>query len=255
LKIAWIPMLLLAGCAAAPTLDETRMVDLTWPFDAGTLYWPTSEPFRLERTAWGADEQGHWYAAARFSAAEHGGTHLDAPVHFASGRRPVDEIPLEQLVGPARVIDVRAACAANRDYALTPADIERHEARHGRIPPGAVVLVWTGWGERWPDARRYLGSAERGEGVEPHFPGLSAAAARLLVQRHVDLVGIDTASLDPGPSSDFAAHRVLLEANVPGLENVANLERLPEVGATVLALPMKIAGGSGAPARIVAVLP
>ena len=252
---ACIPLLFLAGCASVPTLDETRLVDLSWPFDAGTLYWPNAEPFRLERTSWGADEGGHWYAAARFSAAEHGGTHLDAPVHFARGRRAVDEIPLEQLVGPARVIDVRAAAAANRDYAVAPADIERHEARHGRIPPGAVVLVHTGWGERWPDAPRYLGSAGRGEGVELHFPGLSAAAARLLVQRHVDLVGIDTASLDPGPSRDFAAHRVLLEANVPGLENVANLERVPEVGATVLALPMKIAGGSGAPVRIIAVLP
>jgi kynurenine formamidase len=257
-------LLFLAGCAAAPArpaplvppaIDESRLVDLTWAFDEQTIYWPTSQPFRLERVAWGADEEGRWYAASDLCASEHGGTHLDAPIHFAEGRRSTAAIPLEQLVGPARVIDVAEACARERDYRVTAEDVEGHERAHGSIPRGAVVLVRTGWGRRWPDAERYLGSAERGEGVELHFPGLSAEAARVLVERGVDLVGIDTASLDHGPSADFAAHRVLAEADVPGLENVAQLELLPATGATLLALPMKIAGGTGGPVRIVALLP
>lgn len=248
-------LLALAGCTAPAALDESRLVDLTWAFDEHTIYWPTSRPFELERVAWGRDEAGRWYAASELCTAEHGGTHLDAPVHFAEGRHSTEAIPLEQLVGPARVIDVAEACARERDYLVSAEDIDRHEGAHGRIPRGAVVLVRTGWGQFWPDAQRYLGSAERGEGVALHFPGLSAEAARRLVERGVDLVGIDTASLDHGPSTDFAAHRVLADANVPGLENVAHLDRLPATGATLLALPMKIAGGTGGPVRIVALLP
>ena len=248
-------LFLLAGCAAPPALDEARLVDLTWPFDERTIYWPTSRPFELERVAWGRDEAGRWYAAGDLCAAEHGGTHVDAPVHFAEGRHSTADIPLAQLVGPARVIDVAAACARERDYLVSPSDVEAHERVHGPIPRGAAVLVRTGWGRFWPDAERYLGSAARGAGVELHFPGLSAEAARILVERGVDLVGIDTASLDHGPSTDFGAHRVLAEANVPGLENVAHLELLPETGATLLALPMKIAGGTGGPVRIAALLP
>jgi kynurenine formamidase len=248
-------LLFLAGCAAAPALDESRLVDLTWAFDERTIYWPTARPFDLEPAAWGRDEADRWYAANDFSASEHGGTHIDAPIHFAEGRRTTAAIPLVQLFGPARVIDVAEACARERDYLVSPEDIERHERVHGRIPRGTVVLVRTGWGKFWGDAERYLGSAERGEGVELHFPGLSAAAAQILVERGVDLVGIDTASLDHGPSADFAAHRVLAEANVPGLENVAHLELLPEIGVTLLALPMKITGGTGGPVRIVAWLP
>jgi kynurenine formamidase len=153
------------------------------------------------------------------------------------------------------VIDVRAKVEKDRDYLLAPEDVLEHEARHGRIPVGAVVLVHTGFGKYYPDLARYLGSDVRGKAEGLHFPGIGEAAARLLVEREVDLVGLDTASLDHGPSTDFRAHRVLNEANVPGLENVANLHLLPPSGATVLALPMKIAGGTGGPCRIVALLP
>jgi kynurenine formamidase len=245
----------LAACVAAPTVDESKLIDLTWEFDQNTIYWPTAQRFELERVSHGHDDAGRWYASNDFTASEHGGTHLDAPVHFAEGGRTTADIPIEQCVGPARVIDVRSACDADRDYRVAPEDIERHELEHGPIPPGAIVLVHTGWGRYWPDEQLYLGSAVRGPGVELHFPGLSAAAAEVLVERGIDLVGIDTASLDHGPSTEFGAHRVLGAANLPGLENVAHLERLPPAGATVFALPMKIAAGTGGPVRIVALLP
>ncbi len=244
----------LAACAA-PTIDESKLVDLTWPFDERTIYWPTARSFELERVSFGPTERGWWYASNNLCASEHGGTHLDAPIHFAEGRLATADIPLANLVGPARVIDVSEACARDGDYLVSPADIEAHERRFGRIPQGAVVLIHTGWGSRWPDAKSYLGSDARGDASDLHFPGIGPEAARILVERGVDLVGIDTASLDRGPSLDFDAHRILNEANIPGLENVARLELVPPTGATILALPMKIAGGTGGPCRIVALLP
>jgi kynurenine formamidase len=117
------------------------------------------------------------------------------------------------------------------------------------------VLLRTGWSERWPDAKRYLGDDTPGDASRLHFPGYGADAARVLIARGVAALGVDTASLDHGPSSDFLVHRVANEAGVPGLENLANLAGLPETGATVIALPMKIAGGSGAPLRAVALVP
>lgn len=255
MRTVWLAALLAAGCNVHPVLDEDRVVDLSYAYDETTVYWPTGTPFQLEEVARGYDEAGLWYAANRFCSAEHGGTHLDAPLHFAEGRRAADELPLHQLIAPARVIDVREACAADPDYRLAPRDVLEHERLHGPIPPGSAVLVLTGWGRLWPDAERYLGSAERGTIEGLHFPGISPNAAYLLVERRVDLVGIDTASLDHGPSREFPAHRVLSEADVPGLENLANLERLPAAGATVVALPMKIGGGTGAPCRVIALLP
>lgn len=131
-------------------------------------------------------------------------------------------------------------------------------ADHGRIPDGAIVLIRTGWGGRWPDRARYLGTARTGAAAVPelHFPGIDAAAARWLVdQRQIDAVGIDTPSIDYGQSTTFDTHQILFAANIPAFENVANLDRLPATGGYVMALPMKIAGGSGGPLRIVALLP
>jgi kynurenine formamidase len=187
--------------------------------------------------------------------AEHCGTHLDAPIHFAEGRDTVDRIPLGRLFGPAAVIDLRAACAADPDYRMSLGDLEASERRHGRIERGAILLVRTGWSERWSDRKRYLGSDAPGDASNLHFPGVSEDAARALVERGVGAVGIDTASLDHGPSKEFPTHRVLLGANVPGLENLMNLGALPPRGAFLVALPIKIEGGSGGPCRVVAVLP
>ena len=237
-------------------IDERKLVDLTYPFDERTIFWPNNKPFQWEKTAWGMTAGGYWYAAGNFCMAEHGGTHIDAPIHFAKSQHALDEIPLYRLVGPAAVIDVREAVAKDRDYRLTVDDLKAWETRHGRIPIGAIVLMHSGWGRYWPDKVKYLGSVTPGNSETLHFPGFSKEAAEFLVrERKIDGVGIDTASIDHGPSKDFLVHQILTGANVYGLENVASLDRLPATGATVIALPMKIKGGSGGPVRIIALLP
>lgn len=237
--------------------QDFRVIDLTHPFDDQTLYWPTEERgFEHEVVHHGHTDDGYFYSAMRFCTAEHGGTHLDAPIHFAEGRRSVDEVPLEQLMGPAVVIDVSDAAAEDRDYRLEVADIERHEAEHGRIAPGAIVLLRTDWSHHWPDRLAYLGDDTPGDASGLQFPSYGVEAARILVEkREVAVLGVDTASIDYGQSADFMVHRVASKANVPGLENLTNLDRLPPTGAWVIALPMKIAGGSGGPLRAVALIP
>lgn len=243
--------------AKAPDLATARLVDLTWAFDERTLYWPTSpSAFALHELAKGPTPGGWFYAANTYSAPEHGGTHLDAPVHFAEHGLTADALPLRSLIAPAVVIDVRAAAAANPDYVLTPADVTAFEARHGRIATGTIVLLRTGWGARWPDRLRYFGDATPGDASHLHFPSYGREAAELLVRaRHVAALGVDTASIDAGVSHDFVVHRLAMAADVPGFENLAHLEDLPETGAWILALPMKIAGGSGGPLRAVALVP
>jgi kynurenine formamidase len=242
--------------ARAPDLRSARIVDLTWPFDERTLYWPTSpSTFRLERLHHGQTPGGFFYSANALCAPEHGGTHLDAPIHFAEGRWTADQIPVDRLVGPAVVIDVSARAKADADYRLGAEDVRDWEKRHGAIPPGAIVLARTGWGSRWPDRKRYLGDDTPGDASRLHFPSFGKDAAALLVSRKVAAIGVDTASIDHGPSKDFPVHRAVAEANVAGLENLAHLEELPEVGAWIVALPMKIAGGSGGPLRVIALVP
>jgi len=250
-----VSMGLAGGTAAGPG----ELVDLTHAFDATTLYWPTeAEGFVLERGFAGETDAGYYYEAHRFRSAEHGGTHLDAPVHFSRSGAHVDEIPLEHLIGPARVVDVSEASANNPDHQVTTQELRDFETRHGRIPDGAILLLRTGFSEHWPDRETYLGTAEIGPDAVPklHFPGLHPDAARWLVsERRVTAVGIDTASIDPGQSRLFETHRILFAHGVPAFENVANLSALPAAGARVVALPMKIRGGSGAPLRIIAILP
>ena len=247
-------LLLLTACLAAQ-INEDKIVDLTYTFDENTIYWPTDRHFEWNQTSAAITPGGYWYASATYGASEHGGTHLDSPVHFAQGKLTSDQIPVSRFVGPAVVVDIREACAADRDYQLAPRDIRAWEKSHGVVPAGSIVLVRTGWGQYWPDKKRYLGSDTPGNASNLHFPGISEDAARLLVRRKVDGVGIDTASLDHGPSRRFLAHQVLNGANIYGLENVAHLEQLPATGATVIALPMKIKNGTGGPARIIAILP
>ena len=249
----------LAASAQAPVPTALGpALDLTHPFDAETIYWPTEEGFVLERGTEGRTPAGYYYAAHRMRLAEHGGTHLDAPIHFHEGGTTADRVSLSHLIAPAVVVDVRAACAKSADYAIRSADLEAFEATHGRIPDGAALLLATGFAARWPDRLRYLGTEERGaEAVlKLHFPGLDPAAARwLALNRKVAAVGIDTASIDPGVSKLFESHQILFAAEIPAFENLDGLERLPPTGATLIALPMKIAGGSGGPLRAVAILP
>ena len=254
---------LIALCACTTTsrtpldLTNTDLVDLTWAFDERTLYWPTSpSAFEMKQLAYGATPGGWFYASNAICTPEHGGTHLDAPIHFAEGKRTADQIPLEQLLAPAVVIDVASKAAANADYRLTADDVRAWESQHGKIAPGTIVLLRTGWGARWPDRKQYFGDDTPGAVDNLHFPSYGEDAARLLVnERRVAAIGVDTASIDYGQSKDFIVHRVANGADVPGFENVANLERLPARGSFVIALPMKIAGGSGGPLRIVAAVP
>jgi len=253
-------MLLFAACgrpSAVAVLTHATWVDLSYPFDSTTIYWPTAEPFRLQVVSAQRTPGGYWYAANNFAAAEHGGTHLDAPVHFGEGKETADRIPLEHLTGPAVVIDTRGAADTDRDYLIAVSDLTAWEQEHGAIPAGAVVLLRTGRGVFWPDRGRYLGTTRTGPAAvaELHFPGLDPAAARWLVGRHVDAVGIDTPSIDRGQSTTFETHQILAAANIPIFENVGHLDRVPATGAFAIALPMKIGGGSGGPLRLVAVLP
>ena len=238
--------------------EGAEWIDMSYPYDENTVFWPTAQPFELEVVAAGRTEAGYYYAANNFCMAEHGGTHLDAPIHFSEGRHTTDEIPVERLIGAAVVVDVSAAVAANPDYQVTVDDLTAWEAQHGRIPDGSILLVHTGWGARWGDRASYLGTDLTGPEAVPqlHFPGLGPDAAEWLVEnRRIDAFGIDTPSIDNGQSTLFESHRILYAENVPAFENVAVLGRLPPTGAYVIALPMKIAGGSGGPLRMVGVIP
>jgi kynurenine formamidase len=248
-----------ASIAGAQGLDPRafRLVDLSYAYDDRTIYWPTSPTkFELQQLAYGPTPGGWFYAANAFCTPEHGGTHLDAPIHFAQGKRTADAIPLEQLIAQAVVIDVSAKAAADRVYRLTVSDVLEFEKRYGHIAAGAIVLLRTGWSRYWPDTKAYMGDDTPGDASRLRFPAYGADAARLLVEeRNVAALGVDSASVDYGPSKDFAVHRIAAARNVIGLENLTNLDQLPPTGAVVVALPMKIAGGSGGPVRVIALLP
>lgn len=246
------------GCTKQPAFPAGQWIDLSHDFSSETIYWPTSEPFKLDTVSAGMTEKGYYYSAYKFCSAEHGGTHIDAPVHFAEGRRTVDEIPLTQLVAPAVKIDVSQTAIANRDYQVGVGDLTNWESQHGKIPDGSILLLQTGFGRYWPDRVKYLGTDKRGpEGVaELHFPGLQPEAAQWLVKnRRINAVGIDTASIDYGQSQTYGSHVALMTQNIPVFENVANLDKVPIAGAEIIALPVKIKGGSGGPLRIIAFIP
>ncbi|WP_348674018.1 cyclase family protein [uncultured Abyssibacter sp.] len=237
---------------------EDEIVDLTHAYDEQTIYWPTASGFELHIDSRGMSDAGFYYEANSFETAEHGGTHLDAPVHFAKGRDSTDEIPLHRLVGDGVVIDVSEQAEADRDYEVTIADLKAWERAQGASLNGKIVLLRTGFARFWPDRERYMGTAERGAKAvaKLHFPGLSPAAAQWLVdEREIKSIGLDTPSIDFGQSVQFQTHRTLFEANIPAFENLANLDVLPASGFQVIALPMKIAGGSGGPLRAIAVIP
>lgn len=244
------------GIFTSCTTTTPPVVDLTYSFDENTIYWPKNQSFHRRETSRGMTSKGYWYASGTFSASEHGGTHLDAPFHFAASGMTTDEIPVSQLFGPAVVIDIQPHCQNNPDYELTIADITQWEGRYGKIDANTLVLLQTGWGVYWPDKSQYLGSATPEDPSTLHFPGFSAEAISFLVnQRQIRGVGIDTASIDPGQSRDFRAHQILSKANRYALENVASLEKIPPRGAVVYALPIKIKDGTGGPVRIIALVP
>jgi kynurenine formamidase len=273
MRLTWCLAALLAGAggctaqppqatapaaAAADVFPAGKLVDLSHTYDKTTIFWPTADPYRLDKVSDGVTPGGYYYAANNVFTSEHGGTHIDSPIHFAQGHQTVDQIPLDRLVGQVAIVDVSSRADENANYQVTQSDIEEAERQDGRLPAGAIVLIRTGYSRRWPDAQSYLGTAERGTAgvANLHFPGLHPDAARWLVaNRQIKAIGIDTASIDYGQSTKYESHRTLFERDIPAFENLTALERLPRRGAVIVALPMKIGGGSGAPLRAMAVLP
>lgn len=252
---------LLAGCARGPetTTPKGTILDMTFPYDDSTIYWPNAKPFKLTKGAWGVNDKGYWYAANEYSAAEHGGTHADAPIHFGRNGRTIDQVPLEEWIGPAARINVTAKCEKDRDYLLQVDDIRQWEATYGPLPAKAWVIMYTGIDTKYyPDKKRILGTDVSGEAAIPYlsFPGFSPQAVEfLLKQRDITGLALDTPSIDYGKSQDFKVHQILLGANKLALENIAHLDKLPDIGATLYVIPMMIGQGTGAPARVFAVLP
>ncbi|MDF0645264.1 MAG: cyclase family protein [Nitrospira sp.] len=263
-SLAILVMTASVGCAESLlqpyslALQQSRLVDLTHAFGSETIVWPTEQDVKLVVQHAEDMPRGYYYASNRLELPEHGGTHIDAPIHFSRGKQTLDQVPIERLVGSAIRVDVAERCARDRDYRIVVQDLERWESTHGRIPAHAIVLFNTGLSRYWPSRKEYLGTELRGlEGVAAlHFPGLHPDAATWLVrERRVKAVGIDTASIDYGQSTKFETHVALLSNNVPVFENLAGLSQLPERGFDVIALPMKIAGGTGGPLRIIGVVP
>ena len=242
----------LVAVLLAPAARAESWIDLTHPLGAHTLYWPGGTPFELEVLAHGRDDRGRWYAANRFRTPEHLGTHLDAPFHFSPEGWKSDEIPLARMRGPAFVLDVREPARRDRDLAVSAARIRAWEKTRGApLPAGAVLLVRTGWDAFWSEPKRYFGSESLEDASDLHFPGLAPDAARLLVERGIHTVGIDTASIDPGPGRTFEVHRVLAGANVLIYENLRGLGRVPESGGEFVAFALPIVDGTGGPVRAV----
>ena len=236
-----------------------HILDMTYVYDGNTIYWPNASPFKLTSEFQGMTERGYWYATNFYAASEHGGTHADAPLHFAMNGRTVDQIPLAEWIGPAAKIDARQQCARDRDYLLSVEDIKKWERKYGRIPAGAWVIMYTGIGTQfYPDPKRVLGTEKKGLAALPElrFPAFSRESAEFLTkERNIRGIGIDTPSIDYGKSEDFWVHRIICGADKLGLENIANLDKLPSQGATLYVIPMLIKNGTGAPARVFAILP
>ncbi len=266
-RIGMLGLLFLAGCSLKSSNDLTpakmfsggTWVDLSYAFSEETLYWPNNPVgFKLDTQFNGMSSAGFYYSSNTFFSPEHGGTHLDAPVHFAAGKWSTEQIPLEQGIGAAFVVDVSSKTKDNPDYLISVKDMMDWESINGKLPDSAILLFRTGWGTFYPDAEKYLGTAAKGEEAvkDLHFPSIDPELAAWLVKnRSLKAVGIDVASVDYGQSKDFETHQILYAENICGYENLANLNQLPAKGAFVMALPMKIKGGSGGPLRIVAWLP
>ena len=229
---------------------KTRVLDLSYAINDKLVPWPGDEKFFEAKVNATIEKNG--YFTRSFWMLEHYGTHLDAPAHFPPGKTTVDQIPAKQLFGPAVVIDVRTESGKDADYQLGAARVEEWEKRHGRISEGAIVLLRTGWASRWPDVRQYRNQDEQGQ---MHFPGFSAEAAKLLIERRVSGLGCDTLSIDHGASSDYSVHHLALGAGLYQLENLADMSELPERGAFLIVAPIKLQGGSGGPVRVFALLP
>jgi kynurenine formamidase len=227
------------------------VIDLTHNLNDRSPNWEGTEQSPFQARELGNIDRDGFYSRI-FSAQEHYGTHLDAPAHFAKGMWTVDQIPVERLVRPLVVIDVRSKARTNPDYEVSVQDIADWESAHGEIPDGAVVTAYTGWDERWSSQKEF-----RNEGSDhlTHYPGYSLEAVKFLVKaRSVVGLGIDTMSVDIGATTTYPVHLFTSKQSVYHLENVANLGLVPPSGTTVIVAPVKLEGGSGGPARVFALV-
>lgn len=257
--LALISVMLFAVTTPTSATPKEKFIDMTFPFSEESIYWPTDKPFTATVVFKGISDGGFWYASNQYAASEHGGTHVDAPIHFSEHGRTIGQIPLQEWIGPAAKIDVTNKSLSNRDYQLTVEDILAWEKKHGRIPQRAWVIMQSGIdGRFYPNRKEVLGTEKTGKAAvaELHFPGFSPeAVAFLLAQRTITGIATDTPSIDPGSSKDFKVHLILCNAQKLALENIANLEKIPESGALLYVVPMFIKNGTGAPARVFAELP
>ena len=240
------------GLAAAHPLGAgshrhgARFRDLTHVFRAGFPVYGGPVPTRSTLVTIPTDG----YYMQTWSFPEHAGTHVDAPGHFSAGKRLGPDIPPRDLVAPIVVIDISARAATNADAEVTVDDIRRFEHRHGRIPRRALVAMYSGWESRVGDSAAYRNADASGV---LHFPGFGIEAAQwLLAHRDIVGIGVDTLSLDSGPSATFAVHIAVLGANRYGVENLRNLGTIPRRGAQAYVGLVPWEQGSGGPCRVIA---
>jgi kynurenine formamidase len=232
---------------AATMLETLDVVDLTQPLGPHTPLWPGTPPLRAREESTLADDG---CLVRTLTLPEHAGTHVDAPGHFAAGQCTVEGLSAQRLVVPAVVINIAEQCLADADRMVTVEDLSAHEAAHGMIPAGCAVLVHTGWDRHLDDPARYVGV-----GDVAAFPGVSESAARVLVQRGVVGIGIDTLSIDAGSATDYPVHaRVTLPAGLWHLEGLVNLASVPARGAVVVVGAPPVVGASGITARVFALV-
>jgi len=247
-----------SGTSSALDFGAGHWVDLTHEFSEDMAGHPRSQEFVHTPGMVGMTRGGFYMATYNYSGSEHVGTHLDAPVHFHEGGKPIDQVSFQQLMGDVIVVDIKQQVAADMEYLASVDDLLAWEKTNGRIPDDSIVMFNTGLSNVWPDSIKYTGTDKRGnEGVaELKNPGIHKDAAAFLTgERKIKAVGIDSISFDNGRQADRMSHRILFQHDIPGVENIANLDLLPAKGAYMIGLPMKIKGGSAAPIRIIAFIP
>lgn len=232
------------------TIIFKRVLHLSHVIDANIPQWSGDPPVEFTNVA---SRETNGYYLRRFSLGEHTATHINAPISFHPGGIGIDQYSAQSLVVPAVVIDVRQQAAANSDYAIALSHIQNWEQQHGQIPPNSVVLLFTGWQDKWLDTKAFLNLDA--DGI-PHFPGFGIEATQfLLTQRQIAGVGIDTHGVDPGQDETFAINRLVLEKPRIVLENLTNLDQLPPTGTTLVIGILRLQSGSGSPVAVLALVP
>ncbi len=226
-------------------LGDSRFLDLTHALQPEVPTWSGSCGFSSRQVS--DYSQGCRVDTLAMTAGI--GTHMDAPLHFMPQGKAIADIELTDLILPICRLDI--AAKAQLDYLLSVEDISEYEASYGKIMSNSLVIIYTGWSRHWDNPEKYRSA---GRHNVMHFPAISAAAAQLMVERGVAGVGIDTLSPDSSDSS-FPVHHILLGAGKYIIENIANADRLPAVGAYALVMPLKISNGTESPIRLVALLP